>query len=52
MTDQLYEIMPEMFTRSEILISNFSEIGDIDQKKNIQQFFIDNEKLGSNPRLH
>ena len=50
MTIELVEIMPELFTRSEMLIWNFSEITEKDRNKNIQQFMEDQERLGNDPR--
>lgn len=46
----LVEVLPELFTRSEILIWNFSEITRADEHKNIQKFMNEQEMLGLNPR--
>lgn len=50
MTVQLQEVMPELFTRSEILIWNFAEITDVDEYKNIEQYMREQERLGNDPR--
>lgn len=50
MTTQLLEIMPELFTSSEILVWNFNEITEKDYNKNIQQFMEEQERLGNDPR--
>ncbi|HVV25954.1 MAG TPA: peptidoglycan DD-metalloendopeptidase family protein [Candidatus Saccharimonadales bacterium] len=50
MSLQLLEIMPELFTRSEVLVWNFAEITSKDQNKNIQTFMREQEKHGKNPR--
>jgi murein DD-endopeptidase MepM/ murein hydrolase activator NlpD len=47
---QLQEIMPELFSRSEVLIWNFAEITELDAHKNIQQFMERQEQLGKDPR--
>lgn len=50
MTTQLLEVMPELFTRSEVLIWNFSEITEADKYKNIQHYMMEQERLGKDPR--
>lgn len=50
MTEQLLEIMPELFTRSEVLIWNFSDLTEADSHKNIQQYMQEQQKLGKDPR--
>lgn len=50
MNTRLLEVMPELFTRSEVLIWNFSEITEADQHKNIQKFMEEQERLGKDPR--
>lgn len=50
MSSQLQEVMPELFTHSEILIWNFSDISEHDSYKNIQHYMQEQERLGHNPR--
>lgn len=50
MTTQLLEIMPELFTRSEVLIWNFAEITEADRHKNIQRYMLERERQGQDPR--
>ena len=50
MTTQLREVMPELFSRSEILIWNFTEITEADEHKNIQQYMAEKEQREQNPR--
>lgn len=50
MPSRLVEIMPELFTRSEVLILNFAEITEQDQHKNIQTYMYQQEVLGNDPR--
>ena len=42
--------MPELFSRSEILIWNFAEITQADRHKDIQQYMKEQERLGQDPR--
>lgn len=44
------EILPELFTRSEVLIWNFAEITGADKNKNIQIYVEEQERLGQDPR--
>lgn len=44
------EILPELFTRSEILIWDFAEITEADDNKNIQAYMEEQERLGQDPR--
>lgn len=46
----LLEFMPEVFTRSEILIWNFAEIDERDEHKNIQRYMQEQESQGNDPR--
>lgn len=46
----LQEVVPELFTHSEVLILNFDEISDRDKHKNIQDFMKNLEKQGGSPR--
>ena len=50
MTTLTHEIMPELFTSSELLIWNFSEITEHDAHKNIQGYMEDAEAKGKDPR--
>lgn len=50
MSTQLLEPMPELFTRSELLILNFAELTEADRHKNIQQYIKEQERLGQDPR--
>jgi len=50
MSTQLLEVMPELFTRSEVLTLHFAEITRADEHKNIQQYMQDCEQRGEDPR--
>lgn len=50
MQTQLSEVMPELFSRSEILIWNFAEITEHDRHKNIQRYMQQQTSAGLNPR--
>ncbi len=51
MSKNLVEVMPELFTRSEVLIWNFTEINrEYDEYKNIQQYMKEQELAGKDPR--
>ncbi len=50
MTTILREVMPELFTRSEILIWNFSELTEQDEYKNIKAFMEAAERRGEDPQ--
>lgn len=51
MTIQLLEPMPEMFTRSELLVWNFAEIDPVlDVHKNISTYMGERELAGEDPR--
>lgn len=50
MQTRLHEIMPELFSRSEILIWNFGDITKTDAHKNIKEYMRAQEKLGHDPR--
>ncbi len=47
---QLLEVMPELFTRSELLVWNFAEISEADANKNIQEYMAEREQRGEDPR--
>lgn len=47
---RLLEPLPELFTRSELLIWNFADLTNADKNKNIQQYMREQERLGRNPR--
>lgn len=47
---QLLEVLPELFSRSEIVICHFSELTDVDKDKNIQRFMQSVEARGEDPR--
>jgi hypothetical protein len=46
----LSEVMPELFSRSEVLVWNFAEITAIDEHKNIQKYMQEQEEHGQDPR--
>lgn len=50
MITTLLEFMPEVFTRSEILIWNFAEISEKDTNKNIQKYMNHQTAMGRDPR--
>ncbi|MCX6727901.1 MAG: peptidoglycan DD-metalloendopeptidase family protein [Candidatus Saccharibacteria bacterium] len=50
MTTLTTEIMPELFSRSEILIWNFSDITPGDAHKDIQRYMDEQEQNGHDPR--
>ncbi len=50
MSITLREVMPELFTRSELLIWDFSDINEHDAHKNIQEYMTQQEAAGRNPR--
>lgn len=45
-TQRPHEFMPELFTRSELLIWNFDEIAEQDDYKNIQRYMLEQERKG------
>jgi murein DD-endopeptidase MepM/ murein hydrolase activator NlpD len=50
MSTQLIEPLAELYTRSELLIWNFSDITELDRNKNIQEYMLDKEQKGYDPR--
>lgn len=50
MSTQLLEVMPELFTRSEVLVLHFAELSDEDRHKNIRQYMHDCEQHAEDPR--
>lgn len=46
----LHEILPELFTRSEVLPLFFADITEADAGKNIKAFIEEQERQGNNPR--
>lgn len=50
MQTTLLEFMPEVFSRSEILIWNFKEINDLDKNKDIKEYMTHQDSLGLDPR--
>jgi murein DD-endopeptidase MepM/ murein hydrolase activator NlpD len=49
---KIFELMPELFTKSELMILDFREIpSDLPEYKNIEIFFEKNKELGVDPKL-
>jgi murein DD-endopeptidase MepM/ murein hydrolase activator NlpD len=46
----LQEVLPELFSRSEILIWNFADLTAADKHKNIQKYMQEQEAIGHDPR--
>ena len=50
MSTTLREVLPELFSRSEVLVWHFAEITEQDAHKNIQAYMQEQEATGNDPR--
>jgi len=52
MDNRIYELLPQLFTRSEVMILDFNQIpSDLDEYKNIKHFFEKSQRLKIDPKL-
>lgn len=52
MNSKIFELMPQLFTRSEIMILDFNQIpSDLPEYKNIKKFFDKSQEEGIDPKL-